>query len=88
VRALVGTFAANHLRFHARDGQGYALVAETVRALDGVNPMVAARMAGAFENWRRYDGDRQKLMRSEMENILKMPGLSANLFEVTTKMLG
>ncbi|HKD23293.1 MAG TPA: DUF3458 domain-containing protein, partial [Rhizomicrobium sp.] len=88
VRALVGTFAANHLRFHARDGQGYALVAETIRTLDGVNPMVAARMAGAFENWRRYDGERQKLMRAEMENILKMPGLSANLFEVTTKMLG
>jgi aminopeptidase N len=88
VRALVGTFAANHLRFHARDGQGYALVGETVRTLDSVNPMVAARMAGALENWRRYDAERQRLMRAEMENILKMPGLSTNLFEVTTKMLG
>jgi aminopeptidase N len=88
VRALVGAFAGNHLRFHAKDGQGYALVGETVRMLDGVNPQVAARMAGAFENWRRYDSERQLLMRAEMETIAKMTGLSANLFEVATKMLG
>jgi aminopeptidase N len=88
VRSLIGAFAGNHLRFHARDGQGYALVGETVRTLDGVNPMVAARMAGAFENWRRYDTGRQDLMRGEMQTITKMPGLSANLFEVATKMLG
>jgi aminopeptidase N len=88
VRALLGAFAGNHLRFHARDGQGYALVGETVRTLDSVNPQVAARMAGAFENWRRYDSERQRLMRAEMETIAKMTGLSANLFEVATKMLG
>ena len=88
VRALVGAFAGNHLRFHARDGEGYALVGETVRTLDSINPQVAARMAGAFENWRRYDRERQKLMRAEMETIAKMGGLSANLFEVATKMLG
>jgi aminopeptidase N len=45
-------------------------------------------MAGAFENWRRYDAGRQALMKAEMERIAKVPGLSANLFEVTTKMLG
>jgi aminopeptidase N len=88
VRALVGTFSGNHLRFHAGNGEGYALVGETVRALDSINPQVAARMAGAFENWRRYNGERQKLMRAEMETIAKMDGLSTNLFEVTSKMLG
>ena len=39
-------------------------------------------MAGAFENWRRYDAERPALMRREMETIAKMAGLSANLFEV------
>src|SRR5579862_3284259 len=58
VRALVGAFSGNHLRFHASDGSGYALVGETLRTLDGINPQVAARMAGAFENWRRYDDSR------------------------------
>jgi aminopeptidase N len=88
VRSLVGAFAGNHLCFHARDGEGYKLVGETLRTLDGINPQVAARMAGAFENWRRYDAGRQALMRAEIEGLAKLPGLSANLFEVTGKMLG
>ncbi len=88
VRSLIGAFAGNHVRFHDRDGSGYALVGETLRALDGINPQVAARMAGAFENWRRYDGHRQALMRAELDKALKMPGVSPNMFEVVTKMLG
>ena len=88
VRALVGAFSGNHLRFHAADGAGYRLVAETVKALDGINPQIAARLAGAFENWRRYDARRQGLMRGHLEAIAGMKGLSTNLFEVATKMLG
>ncbi len=88
VRSLVGAFAANHLRFHAADGEGYRLVGEVVRTLDALNPKVSARMASAFENWRRYDPARQALMRAELEAILKVPGISSNLFEVASKMLG
>ena len=88
VRALVGAFSGNQLRFHAVDGEGYALVGETIRALDAINPQTAARMAAAFESWRRYDPKRQAMMRAELDAAIKMPGLSANLFEVATKMLG
>jgi aminopeptidase N len=88
VRALVGAFSANQLRFHAADGSGYALVGETIRTLDKINAQVAARMAGAFETWRRFDEKRQALMRRELETIAKTPGLSSNLFEVAGKMLG
>jgi len=88
VRSLIGAFAGNHLRFHAGDGSGYTLVAETIATLDEINPQVAARLAGAFEAWRRYDLKRQALMRGELEKLAKLDGLSANLFEVATKMLG
>src|SRR5581483_4878795 len=88
VRALVGAFSGNHLRFHALDGSGYALVGETVRMLDSINPQIAARMAGAFEVWSRYDSQRQALMRAELQAMTKVAGLSENLFEVATKMLG
>jgi aminopeptidase N len=87
VRALVGAFSANQLRFHAADGAGYRLVGEVVRQLDGINAMVAARMTGAFETWRRFDPARQALMKDELEAILKTPGLSSNMFEVVSKML-
>jgi aminopeptidase N len=88
VRALVGAFSGNHLRFHAANGEGYALVGNTLRQLDLINPQIAARMAGAFENWRRYDAGRQALMRDELKAMLAMPERSSNLFEVAAKMLG
>ena len=88
VRALIGAFSANHLRFHDAGGAGYRLVGEVIRALDPVNPLVAARLAGAFESWRRYDGARQALMRRELETIRSLDAISPNLFEVAAKMLG
>ena len=51
-------------------GAGYRLVGEVIRTLDPINPQVAARLAGAFETWRRYDPARQALMRAELEAIL------------------
>lgn len=87
VRALIGAFAGNHLRFHAANGEGYRLVGEVIRTLDPLNPQVAARLAGAFESWRRYDGARQGLMKGEIEAIHGLPGISPNLFEITGKML-
>jgi aminopeptidase N len=88
VRSLIGAFAGNHLRFHAQDGEGYALVGDAVRTLDGINPQNSSRMASAFEAWRRYDAKRQSLMRAELEAMLKLPSISPNLFELATKMLG
>jgi aminopeptidase N len=87
VRALVGAFSVNHLRFHNQDGSGYRLVGEVIRKLDPMNPQVAARLAGTFESWRRYDPDRQELIRAELTAIHSLSTISPNLFEVTGKML-
>jgi aminopeptidase N len=87
VRALIGAFSVNHLRFHDASGAGYRLLGETIRTLDPINPQVAARLAGAFESWRRYGAGRQALMKAEIEAIKALPGISPNLFEVTGKML-
>ena len=45
-------------------------------------------MSAAFEAWRRYDPNRQALMHAELESMLKLPGISPNLFEIAGKMLG
>jgi len=87
VRALIGAFAANPLRFHDASGAGYRLVGETIALLDPLNPQVAARLAGAFESWRRYGEGRQALMKAQIEAIKALPGISPNLFEVASKML-
>jgi len=89
VRALIGAFAmGNPLRFHDRNGAGYALVREAITNLDDINPQTAARIATAYETWRRYDAARQKLIRSELESIAARPNLSANLYEMVSKILG
>src|SRR6185436_19626020 len=82
VRALIGAFSANHLRFHNADGSGYRLVGDVIRGLDPLNPQVEARLAGAFESWRRYDPGCQTQMRAELSAIRDLPGLSPNLLEV------
>jgi len=89
VRAVIGAFAqGNPLRFHAADGSGYDFLADKVIALNAINPQVAARLLGAFGQWRRFDEVRQKKMRAALERIVKTEGLSPDVFEIATKSLG
>jgi aminopeptidase N len=89
VRALIGTFgAANQVRFHQRDGAGYAFVAEQVLGIDALNPQVAARLVQPFNLWRRFDASRQGLMRRELERIAAVTTLSKDVREIVEKALG
>jgi aminopeptidase N len=86
VYALLGGFAmGNHLRFHAADGSGYDFLSEQVIALDGLNPQVAARMARAFDRWRKFDAGRQAHARAALERIRNARGLSKDVAEIVTK---
>ena len=88
VRSLIGAFCAgNPVRFHDRDGAGYAFLAEQIVALDSLNPQVAARMAGLFTRWRRYDEGRGAHIRRELERLRKVPDLSKDVYEIVTKSL-
>ncbi|TVR15781.1 MAG: aminopeptidase N [Planctomycetota bacterium] len=69
-RSLLSAFAmANHAQFHRSDGAGYQLIGDAVRALSRRNPQIAARLCSAFNQWRRYDEDRQNAMRQQLEAI-------------------
>jgi aminopeptidase N len=88
VRALVGEFSANNpLHFHAADGRGYVFLADQVLALDPLNPQVAARLASAFNPWRRYDPARQAKMRGELTRIATRRGLSKDVGEIVGRAL-
>ncbi len=87
-RALFGGFLANPAGFHRAGGAGYRLLADWLIRLDPVNPQIAARMSAGFETWRRYDADRQGLMRAELERIAAAPGLSRHTGEMVARMLG
>ncbi|HEX6956845.1 MAG TPA: aminopeptidase N [Ferrovibrio sp.] len=88
VRALVGSFTANALRYHAADGSGYSFHADRILELDPINPQVAARLLAPLGRWRRFDSRRQELMRRELERILAAPKLSRDVYEIASKSLG
>ncbi|MGE5491740.1 MAG: aminopeptidase N [Actinomycetota bacterium] len=88
VYALLRTFGANHVRFHAADGGGYRFLAEQIIRLDPVNPQVAARLARCFDRWRKFDGGRQDHARSALEKVRGTEGLSRDVFEVVNRALG
>ncbi|HET9700390.1 MAG TPA: aminopeptidase N [Burkholderiales bacterium] len=87
VYALIRTFAANQVRFHAADGGGYAFLADVIIELDALNPQVAARMARAFDRWRKFDAGRQAHARAALTRIRDTAELSPDVFEVVSKAL-
>jgi len=87
-RSLIGGLGANHAGFHADGGAGYDLIADWLIRLDPLNPQTAARMSTLFETWRRYDADRQALMRGALERIGATPGLSRDTTEMVGRILG
>src|SRR5262245_11587236 len=87
VYALIRTFAANHVRFHAADGGGYAFLADQIVALNALNPQVAARMARSFDRWKRFDARRQAHARKQLERIRDTEKLSKDVAEIVGKAL-
>ncbi|WP_299687299.1 aminopeptidase N [uncultured Tateyamaria sp.] len=84
-RATLGSFAAHHAGFHAKDGSGYTLLADWLITLDPVNPQTTARMCAAFQTWRRYDAIRQSMISRELARIADTPGLSRDTTEMITR---
>ncbi len=88
VRALIGAFAAaNPVAFARADGAGFRLVARVVARLDAINPQVAARLAGAFRNWRAFEPQRRRRARQALEELAAGDGLSKDLRDIVTRTL-
>ncbi|KAL8426752.1 hypothetical protein Efla_006738 [Eimeria flavescens] len=87
MRALLSVFTFNRRHFHRRDGAGYKLIGDAVLEVDAFNPQAAARLAGSFLQWKRFDDDRQKLMQAQLERIRDAPGTSPDTLEIVQRAL-
>lgn len=88
VYSLIGSFGyRNPVNFHVASGAGYQFLAEIVMQLDLLNPSVATRMVKPLTDWRRYDDNRQQLMRAQLERILSTKKLSRDVYEIVSKSL-
>ncbi|KAI9102258.1 hypothetical protein K1719_023460 [Acacia pycnantha] len=87
VHSLIRGFCRSPVNFHAKDGSGYKFMGEIVLQLDKINPQVASQMVSAFSRWKRYDENRQKLAKAQLELIMSAKGLSENVYEIASKSL-
>ncbi len=88
VRSLIGAFAsANPSAFHATDGSGYRFLTRMLKDLNKRNPQIAARLIEPLIRLKRYDGQRQQLMREALEELKGLEDLSRDLYEKITKAL-
>ncbi|QNM95978.1 aminopeptidase N [Chitinimonas koreensis] len=88
VRSLVGAFVHNNLAgFHAADGSGYDFAADTILAVDKLNPQMAARLAGCFNRWKKLEPGRRGLMHAAIERVAGHAGLSRDVYEIVSKNL-
>jgi len=85
VRSLFGIFGGNMHIFHSEDGKGYEFLADAIIELDAINPQIAARLLGPFGLWKRYDENRQSMMKAQLQRILDKQGLSPDTFEVASR---
>ncbi len=87
VRALIGSFTNNPTVLHKANGEGYQFLTDQIIELDTLNPQIAARLAKTLSRWRRFDSDRQVIIRSQLERILAAEKVSKDVDEVVRKSL-
>ena len=85
---MIGVFCSeNRSQFHDRSGAGYVFLSEQIQHLDLINPQIAARLVKPFTQWKRFDVDRQALMHEQLEKLIKIQGLSSDVYEMVSKSL-
>jgi aminopeptidase N len=88
VRSLLGAFVnSNPGSFHRLDHAGYRFLGDQVAQIDAINPQVAARLITPLTRWRRFAPGYAAGMRTTLEQLLVLPGLSRDSYEVVSKSL-
>jgi aminopeptidase N len=88
VRSLFGAYAMRNMTgFHDPSGDGYALVADAVIKLNGINPAVAARLMTPMRPWKTFVPALASKMKLQLERILNSGNLSPDVYEVVSKTL-
>ncbi|MFM1759551.1 MAG: hypothetical protein RLY75_821 [Pseudomonadota bacterium] len=89
VRSVIHAFCMNNpASFHQADGSGYAFWAESVLALNQINPQVAARLARGLDRWRQFAKPYQDHMLAALKQVAACETLSPDVKEVVSKALG
>ncbi|MEZ8128183.1 aminopeptidase N [Enterovibrio norvegicus] len=87
-RSLVGAFCNNNpVHFHSKDGSGYKFLSDILIQLNESNPQVASRLLDPLLKLKRFDEERQRLMREQLERLAALDKLAKDLYEKINKAL-
>ncbi|USD61889.1 aminopeptidase N [Vibrio sp. SCSIO 43140] len=87
-RSLIGSFLnMNPRQFHDKSGKGYEFAGEILTQLNESNPQVASRLIDPLLKLKKYDSERQSLIKHELEKLKALDNLAKDLFEKVTKAL-
>ena len=88
VRSLYSAFAMNNpVCFHSTNGRGYKFLQDAITELNSINPQMGARLLTPLREWKLYTADRRQKMQKTLENILQIPDISPDIYEVASKCL-
>ncbi len=87
VRSLVGAFTSNPRGFHRKDGAGYEYLIGKIIELNKINPQVAARLTGTFNNWKSFSEPHRSLMKAQLERLFNQKDLAKDVSEIVSKAL-
>ncbi len=88
IYSLLLAFGRGNLaQFHSKDGSAYRFFMDLTMDVDSRNPMVAARIVSLFNQWKRFDPERQALQRAELERVVAKEGTSPGVYEIASKAL-
>ncbi|WP_100657358.1 aminopeptidase N [Alteromonas flava] len=88
IRAILGSFAFyNTPCLHASDGSGYKFLVDHLLEIDQVNAQVAARIVTPLLSWKKFDGQRQNLIKAQLQRLASNPQISPDVFEKVSKSL-
>ena len=88
VRALLGSFMRNSKFFHAKDGSGYEFIGDKLIQIDAINAQIASRLAGGFKLYKKMNPTNQEQMERVLKRVLEYDGISKNLYEIVSTIVG
>ena len=81
-----GFFRQNRIAFNDPSGRGYDMLAQRLILIDSVKPGTTYWLMPQLLQWRRFDAQRQALMRKALETVLAAD-ISRGLYEIASKAL-
>lgn len=87
-RAVLGAFASgNPTGFNRQDGQTYTFFTQLILTIDRENPQLASRLLTTLRSWKTLEPVRREHLKSALETIAQAEKLSADVRDITERML-